>query len=86
MGIGSLDQEGGIDIRKLWHGNGKGVRCSDHGSQSVQNRKLCMATLRWKLGYQKSRLKRVGDAWRLQVSDRVDIGWYGCCIGGANRE
>ena len=43
-----------------------------------------MATLRQKSGYQMLRLKRVGDARRLQVSDGVDIGQYSHRIGGAN--
>ena len=43
-----------------------------------------MATLRQKLGYRMSRLKRVGDAQRLWVSDGVDIRQYSCHVGGAN--
>ena len=43
-----------------------------------------MATLRQKSGHWTSRLKRGGGAWKLQVSDSVDIGWYSHRVGGAN--
>ena len=43
-----------------------------------------MATLRQKSGHWKSRLKRGGGAWKLRVSESVDIGWFSCRVGGAN--
>ena len=43
-----------------------------------------MATLRQKSRHWMSRLKRGGGAWRLRVSDSVDIGRYSRCVGGAN--